>query len=156
MNSAVSNAQVVAVYEDAQGELSIDELFEIFEGEIPKGVIKLTLMNGSTLFRSKIKKDDSSVWTSEDEEMTRRLLLQLATNADSDIVKFRAITRIRDEAAGRLDVKGMIKTTNISVTLMQQFAEAEDAIKAAKAKVITVNPEHKHLKQLVSEESEKI
>lgn len=148
MNSAVSNDQIVATYEQSDGVLSIEDMVEAFDGEINASIIKMALMNGSKLFRKRVKDAEEEIWSKDDDEMTKTVLRNLCIGADSDMVKLRAATRIRDERMGVINTKGMARTANISVTLMQHFSEAEKAIEASKAKVIEINPQHEHLKLL--------
>jgi hypothetical protein len=146
MTSAVSNDQIVSIYESSEGKLTPEEIVEAFDNSIPLGAVKIALMNGSNLYRQKVKQNKER-FTEEDEELAKTVARQLLIAADSDVVKARMVKLVFDERSGRNDKTA--KNLNVSVTLIsQQYEMAEKAIQAAKEKAIEVDPKHKHLKEI--------
>ncbi len=145
----ISNDQVVSLYESLEGNISIEDLVEAFDGAYKPTAIKIALMNGSRTYRDKVKQNQEE-FSEDDKEGAKQVLRNLMISADSDMVRLRAACRIYDEKKGRKDIQ-TAKTMNFSLTLInQQFQEADKAIAAAKAKVIEINPEHKHLKEIAT------
>lgn len=148
MTSAISNDQIVALYESSNGTLSIDELCEAFDGKWKPAAIKIALLNGSSLYRQKVK-DGEATFDSNDKDTAMSVLRQLMISADSDVVKFRAATLVFDEVTGKRKATTTAKNMNFSVTLInQQMIAAEKAIEIAKSKIVEIDPRHKHLKEI--------
>lgn len=140
-----SNEQIVALYE---GGMSVEELC-LAMPDLDRTAIKIALESGSKVYREKQAKS-GEVFSSDEYDIARQVLAGLMINSESDQVKYRSAKLILDERLGRRDQKG-IKHINFNINLVnQQIAEAKLAEKRALEKVIDVDPEHKHLKEIAA------
>lgn len=146
MNSSASNQQVVALYESSLGEFSPEEIFEAMEGQVNLTAIKMALINGSPIYREKLKAEKEE-FTKDEYDESGRVISMLMHSADSDVVRLRAAIRLRDEKKGRLDVKGA-KNYNFNLTqINQEFKMIEAAVEKARNKTIDVDEKHKYLQE---------
>lgn len=138
--------QVVSLYESG---MEIEEIYEAMEGQVAMVAIKMALVQGSSLYRERVKQKKED-YSEEDLDASHNVIRQLMYSADSDIVKLRAAIRIDDTKRGRLDVKN-IRNVNFSMTLInQELNMSERAIEMAKTKKVVVEDRHKHLKEIAA------
>lgn len=146
MSTNPSNDQIVSLYESSGGTLTLEELAEAFDVKVQ--TIKIALLNGSPLYKSKVK-EGTEEFSNDDKEAAKSVLRSLMISADSDVVKFRAANLIFDETTGKRKALGTAKNMNFSVTLInQQMVAAEKAIEIGKNKTVEVDPRHQHLKEI--------
>jgi hypothetical protein len=142
----ISNEQLVALYE---GGMTIEEL-QLSSPDLSIVSIKMALMNGSAEYRKKNAGKKEEMFSDDEYNLARSGILHLAIGAESEQVRFRALTRIIDEKKGRKDIRGLSPFGGNIQILNQFIREAEVAEKRAMAKVIDVAPEHTHLKEIAA------
>ena len=146
--AGLSNDQVITLYEQSNGEMTPEMLVEAFDGTVSLTAIKMALMQGSRLYRQKINAEEE-LFTKDDQDLAIATMRQLCMGADSDAVRFRAAQKMFDVRTGR-DVGNIARGANFNMTMINQYVvQAEEAIKKAKEKVVEINPEHKHLMEMV-------
>ena len=144
MSSA--DSQIVALYEHETEPMTIEEICQATE--LDETVVKVALMQGSRKYNEALQKSTEEFSTS-DKEMMKMVMKQLAMSSEAPNVRFRAAKYVYEEAKGRNDVRSAVKSVNINVnTFNQTYLEIEAAKRRALEKVVDVNPEHAHLKEI--------
>lgn len=132
--------QVSAITALYEGGLTIEQIAQDQELEVVS--VKAALLQGSAQYRKEIAQvqDDGvgSVFTSSEEELARKTIVELMTCSDVDNVRFRCARYLRDDHKGRLDVN-KINKLNINVTVFNETLQrARQAKERGRAKCIDI------------------
>jgi hypothetical protein len=92
--------------------------------------VKAALMQSSSSYRKMVKAGEPDLdYTSQEQQIAKNIILNLAQFAEDDNLRLRAATYIRDDAKGRLDVVKAMAGLNVNVNLFQeQLARANAAL----------------------------
>lgn len=132
--------QVSAITALYEGGLSVEQIAQDQELEVVS--VKAALLQGSAQYRKEIAQiqdeGGGSVFTSSEEELARKTIVELMTCSDVDNVRFRCARYLRDDHKGRLDVN-KINKLNINVTVFNETLQrARQAKERGRAKCIDI------------------
>lgn len=132
--------QVSAITALYEGGLSVEQIATDQELEVVS--VKAALLQGSAQYRKEIAQvqdeGGGSVFTSSEEELARKTIVELMTCSDVDNVRFRCARYLRDDHKGRLDVN-KINKLNINVTVFNETLQrARQAKERGRAKCIDI------------------
>lgn len=131
--------QVSAIAALYEGGLSVEQIAE--DQELDVVSVKAALLQGSAQYRKEtagIQAEGGGVFTSSEEELARKTIVELMTCSDVDNVRFRCAKYLRDDHKGRLDLTN-VRKLNINVTVFNETIQrAREAKAKGKAKCIDI------------------
>ena len=133
--------QIVTQYEDLG--MTVQEICDDHD-ELDPVAVKATLMQYSDKFRRanapKGPNDQTSVFTATEEDIAKRVIVELMAGSEDEHLRFRAARYVRDDYKGRLDPRE-VKKLNINVIVFNETLErARKAKQLGRSKVTALAP----------------
>lgn len=130
-----ASQQIVTAFEDVG--LTPEAIAAEYEYEV--SVVKATLAQYSSKYRSAATKDDDLGFKDDEAKEMQDIILQIARYSEDDNLRFKAARYVRDDKKGRLDLIKQLPGLNISVLAFNaQMQKANEAIARAKQISATV------------------
>ena len=130
--------QVSAITALYEGGLSVEQIAE--DQELDVIAVKAALLQGSAQYRKEMSSAPAgeSAFSTTEEELARKVIIDLMQQSDVDNVRFRCAKYIRDDHKGRLDANN-VKKLNINVVVFNETLQrARQAKEKGKAKCIDI------------------
>jgi hypothetical protein len=121
--------QVSAITSLYEGGLTIEQIAQDQELEVVS--VKAALLQGSEQYRKEtagIQAEGGSAFSSSEEELARKTIVELMTCSEVDNVRFRCARYLRDDHKGRLDANKLGKL-NINVALFTETIQRAEHAK---------------------------
>jgi len=144
------SGQIIKLYEQEEGNITIPELVGLFENRFSETAIKMVLMQGSELYRKLDAEGKSGAFNDDDLARSKAVLRGFMdmVNVEPHLA-FRSAKLIFDEKTGKRGQKNVVQNINVTVqTIHNQLAEAERAEQIAKTKAINIPDQYKELQSI--------